>query len=416
MAVVVQSVDGPNLRIVLASGLTEVDVQEIYSEVKEWQLTGDNTKYPEPFLPSVGGEELSGGINAGSYFFLNNAEGWRLRPAEEDATVLFNGNLAPADSTKPLVTPTLGDFTVLWVGLQPITQSVNQLLTLQQETSYNGEVWIDDTPGVGVSGTSYPIGTASEPVDNLADAITIAGNLGIRKFKLATSITLTQAFTAWVFEGVNSKAAVLVNGQDITASFFLGVAVSGAFGATTGNSPIFQGCTFPAPVTGAYGIIINSNFGSTVGVAAASDLNVINGTSAVPGTGTPSFTFATGDTDSQFRNWTGGISIGGMNTAASNISIDVNSGNVILEASNLDGTIVLRGVGTFTNNLPAGPTLNRRGFVDGVDVRLIRAIDAGRVTITGSNPFVVTIYDDDDTTVLAVLNVSADGRTRTRIS
>lgn len=133
--------DGETLIITLdatgGSGLVDA-LTDLYAPWKEWQRTRradgtSNMVFPPAFRPT-GGDPLTPGIVQGGYAFLRNDLGWRIRPAEEDATIFFTGNLVPQDATLSVVVPTIGAFTVLIQGLQPITQSVGPLLTLQQET------------------------------------------------------------------------------------------------------------------------------------------------------------------------------------------------------------------------------------------------------------------------------------------
>jgi hypothetical protein len=160
--------DGPNLTITLdapSSGTLNVDVEaDLYSEWKEWSLLSDNIKYPPAFERVVGGDPLSPGIAAGAYFLLNNLEGWRIKPFEANHTVFLTGNLAAADPDLSLTDPTDGGFTVLINNLQPVTQNVDSLLEGQNDTFYLGSVHVDTIDGV--SGTDYPIGTASEAFAN----------------------------------------------------------------------------------------------------------------------------------------------------------------------------------------------------------------------------------------------------------
>jgi len=133
--------DGENLVIILdaTGGVGTVDVLvDIYAEWKLWQNTpssggSSNKRYPQALSPD-GGNPLTPGITQGSYTFLHNDLGWRIRPAEEDATIYFVGNLVPKDSALPIIIPTLGAFTVSTVGLQAITQSVSPLLKTQELT------------------------------------------------------------------------------------------------------------------------------------------------------------------------------------------------------------------------------------------------------------------------------------------
>jgi hypothetical protein len=121
------SFDGQAKLIVPIVGTTQIDAKDLYSQWKEWVMLGDNSKWDIAF-DVLGGDDLSPGVTAGSYFFLRNDLGWRIKPAEEDATVYIYGNLVPKDSNYPIFIPTTGSFSVLYLGLQPITQSVESLL------------------------------------------------------------------------------------------------------------------------------------------------------------------------------------------------------------------------------------------------------------------------------------------------
>ncbi len=116
--------DGPNLTITLDAATPVVDVEaDLYSEWKEFFKTDDNSRFPLAFR-TIGGDPLTGSLDAGAYFFLRNDLGWRIKPAEEDATINFVGNLAPEDVALPIIIPTTGAFTVLILGLQPVSQAV----------------------------------------------------------------------------------------------------------------------------------------------------------------------------------------------------------------------------------------------------------------------------------------------------
>lgn len=122
--------DGVNLIITLdpvVDGVLTVNIiDDIYEPWKDWVKTGDNAKYI-PAFRSDGGNPLTDTINQGSYIFQNNEEGWRIKPAENDGTYFFIGNLAAENTALPLLAPTDGNFSVLINGLQAITQGVDPL-------------------------------------------------------------------------------------------------------------------------------------------------------------------------------------------------------------------------------------------------------------------------------------------------
>ena len=108
-----------------ASGTYDVE-NDLYSDSKE--LIAANylsiaAGSPPPFLESnanqiraggsVGGNPLGNSQFISPYFFINNVDGWRFRPAEENGETTLNGNLFPLDTTKAFLIPTLGAFSQL---------------------------------------------------------------------------------------------------------------------------------------------------------------------------------------------------------------------------------------------------------------------------------------------------------------
>lgn len=106
--------DGTNKLIIANSGTIELDVKsDLYSEWKRFLTGSNNAKYKAAFR-AFGNDPLGGGLNAGSFFFLQNQSGsnWRIRPQEADHELKVIGNLYTEDSTLPSFVPTIGDFTV----------------------------------------------------------------------------------------------------------------------------------------------------------------------------------------------------------------------------------------------------------------------------------------------------------------
>jgi hypothetical protein len=115
--------DGDALIITLPAGSPSVDVQEgLYSEWKEWVKLSDNAKYPLAF-DTIGGDTISPTQEVAPYFFLRNDLGWRIKPAEENATVSLVGNLYGRNSTLPILVDTDGDYTVL-VSIERSSSSI----------------------------------------------------------------------------------------------------------------------------------------------------------------------------------------------------------------------------------------------------------------------------------------------------
>ena len=90
--------DGPNRRIIVAPGVSSIDVKaDIYSSWKEWLQLYDNAKYL-PAIRTIGGDPLGGGVFAGDLYFLQN--NWRVQVSE---LVNVTGALFSDDGGSPYV-------------------------------------------------------------------------------------------------------------------------------------------------------------------------------------------------------------------------------------------------------------------------------------------------------------------------
>jgi len=186
--------NGETLTITLESGITEVDVQEnLYEEWKIWMLSG-NMRYPAAFR-TIGGDPLSAIINAGSYFFLQNNLGWRIKPPEEDITVYLTGNLAVEDTSLPAFIPTIGTFTAAILGLQPVTQGVTASLTTNVNFStFNGGIYWDSVNGkTSITNTEID-GNEANPLKNLSDILSQATLKSFIKIYVIGSATIGSTY------------------------------------------------------------------------------------------------------------------------------------------------------------------------------------------------------------------------------
>jgi hypothetical protein len=98
-----------------SNGLVTIDVQtDLYSCAKEdWLAEDDLNKLLFLFRSSFGGQPLGGGLKAGTYYFMDNISGWRIKPYEADHELVINGNLFGTDPDAPIFAPVIGDFTVV---------------------------------------------------------------------------------------------------------------------------------------------------------------------------------------------------------------------------------------------------------------------------------------------------------------
>ena len=360
--------DGKELLIKIKAGVRNLSIADIYSDWKEWKLVSDNAKYPPAFL-TVGGESLTPGIRAGTYYFIQNQFGWRIKPPEEDADIFVTGNLAPQDSTIPVLTPTIEDFTVLLQGLQPITQSVNEILSQSQDAAYQGKVFVDFNSNN--TGVRYPVGTATNPVNNVTNAFAIADRLGVSEFQISNGIfELDRPALSYIFTGRGGSPFMDINGFNVTGSVFnsmgWGQTDFGASGPVTLNQ-----CTVLGDISNFSGIANQCSLGAGVltfdgntSISFSNSINTSNDTY-------PIFDFQGANVEVACRSWSGDFEVKNMTDPLSNLSIDMTSGRALIANSNTAGEIVLRGIGVLRDN-NAGTTLDREGFIEGEDIIQLR--------------------------------------------
>lgn len=228
---------------------------------------------------------------------------------------------------------------------------------LDHSASFQGYVWIDT--GSAIVGTQYPRGTPAYPVNNITDARAIADELSMMAFKLRGAITLDQAYTNWRFEGLSSVGSdiVLLNGQNITTSFFSHVTVAGAMAGLAAN---FQECVV-SNLSSAdcillrCGIVGSLTLGVTGTEVLMSQCNAISDPTIFDIVGTDRAIRANVDGDVEIRNvdGTGFVSVGS------------GYGTVNIASSCVGGGVVVSGVTHVTDNSGSGCNVVRDGQLSG---------------------------------------------------
>lgn len=99
--------DGATKIIQVDPGITEIDVQAVYSGWKDWVRTTGQSKWL-PAFDVVGGDDLGGGKTAPIYFFILN--GWTIRPDDTSGSHELNvsWNLYARPSTNDRFTQVAG--------------------------------------------------------------------------------------------------------------------------------------------------------------------------------------------------------------------------------------------------------------------------------------------------------------------
>jgi hypothetical protein len=274
----------------------------------------------------------------------------------------------------------------------------------------SGAIFIDSVSGSDTNDGRKPY----TPVQTAAAAKILADLYNIKQYNFKGSITLTSEHDRWSFIGASASFNDILNlgNQSVDESRFQGCQISGD--AVESNiEALFCELDNPGNL---HGVFRQCGFLNTFKVESVVPETYVfhHCYSQVAGSGRPTLDFTSvGVTHNvQLRNYVGGINVANM--IQGNLSIDTPGGTVDLKSTVTGGDIVVRGTGIFIDNSGASVTVTE-GFIDGLDFRLIKQVTAGKAVVSPDDQ-TITIYDEDDTTVLATYNVSVDTRTRTRTS
>ncbi|MDB4314603.1 hypothetical protein N9955_01090 [bacterium] len=216
--------------------------------------------------------------------------------------------------------------------------------------SYQGEVVVDVIDGQ--AGTDTPIGTRSTPVNNFTDAKAIADRLGIHRFKIARTCTIDTVDFGDGYKFIGDSAITVVVILDSSANVencvFENITITGEFdGAAVVEKcnvldvSNFAGILWQCSINGV--VTISSNTQATIAecfsniaggdVGQTCTINMgVNGTLAL-------------------REFNGGVNLtnfAGGGTSA--VSMDFNSGRLIIESTVTGGKVYVRGSCDVTDN------------------------------------------------------------------
>jgi len=288
-----------------------------------------------------------------------------LTSATETVAVQIDGGNITLDSTI-----TAGKFRISGIGT--LTNNSTSYTSLNTDGLMSKEtlteitwdaVYIDTTNGT--SGTAFPIGTAGTPVDNIADARTIANNKNISRYYVKGSITLDQSYTRWEFIGVNSitSDSVNLNGQTISLCKFVDLSLSGS---CTSSTIQCQRC-YLTNVSGIAGSLLDS---AVIGTLTLGGAGSILGALQLRGGTTPTIIDVNGANRIFQASLYGGIFQIINSQAGSIVQLGCRwMESVTLDASNTGGTAILLGNGTLTDNSSMSVTetlFNVEGIVEDV--------------------------------------------------
>lgn len=233
---------------------------------------------------------------------------------------------------------------------------------LIERSSFGDCVTIDAANGS--SGTLFPKGTAQDPVNNVADAITIANERGITSLCFLGDYTFagTEDISDFAVFGESEAATTLYcPSGTVTASHteFTQLTLNGSYSGVSLIENVNIGtATITAFASSGKLVLKNSGFSDvfTLPSSGPGALFAIDCYSNVPGTSTPTLDFNGGNTSFVCRRYAGGLQLNNI-TQGQVMSLDYTSGQTIVDSSCTSGTITIRGISLVTDN-SVGATVN----------------------------------------------------------
>lgn len=316
---------GESKRIIIQSGVTEVDVQDMYSSWKLWAQEGDNAKYHQAFR-TFGGDPTIAGQFAPRYFFLTN--GWRV--FVEFGEVDFGVNLYTNELDPPII---VSDGSA--ASLRN-SDAVNVETDISEALDYNGFVNIN--PGVGVTGTTYPVGTLARPVNNVAEAKVIADNYNFNKYRIFGTTIFNVDITNSVIIGGNISDVVVFQNVNVNGCTFKECVLAGSYSGYIAGEVV----QLADGLSGASGVFKDSGLQGRIYLSDNANTSILNCSSMVPGLEAPSV-FVNKNSHLSFRKYSGGINVYDCKSG-STASIELNAGTCNILSGNTGGLLVVAGI------------------------------------------------------------------------
>ncbi len=291
---------------------------------------------------------LSGGSQGGWHV----GDSYSIYPNEQCSVT--GGNLVAVDANGDPIEPIAPSANVQVVRTTSSSATLQELQDIQF-ASFNGGVTID--PSSPYSGTAYPVGTLRQPVNNMVDALAIAQERGFDTFFVIGDLTLDDTLNlqqyTFIGESPNKSHFIIQSNADVTNCTFIDAEVTGVLDG--GN--VLRNCLVH-DLTYVNGYIEQCILGSgDIVLGGGQEAHFLDCWSGVVGSSTPTIDLGGSGQGLGIRNYNGGIKLKNK-TGPEKVSVDLNSGHVILDSTITAGEIVIRGIGEVTNNAGGTATVD----------------------------------------------------------
>jgi hypothetical protein len=262
-------------------------------------------------------------------------------------------------------------------------------------------------------------GYQQDPFNNFTDAVDYMEANGLQIMGLETDATVDRQLRNFEIDGIGRLPQLDLNGQVMDGCTVRNCAITGTQGVNGGpgvliafecqfnNVSDFEGA---GSLIGGIGTIAFKNGANVI----LNELLPFSAGSVVTLSCTPA-TSPDGPCSVGVQNASGDFILSDMDNAGDVIHIAMKQGTVTIDSSCTAGSIVITGEASVTDNSGVGCSVIHTSVVQPEDIHFIKNLVGGDAVVSLDDQ-TVTIYDIEQSPrqVLAVYNISADGRIRTR--
>jgi hypothetical protein len=266
---------------------------------------------------------------------------------------LTGGNIVAVDENGDEIPPVMQSPNVQVVRSSSSSATLQELEAIQY-SSYQNAVWVN--PNTSNYGVAYPVGTREYPVNNLSDAILIAAAKGFSILQVLVDMTLDSGTDFSGFEVIgHNRANTTITIAPSAVCENITIRNCSVTGTLDGGTVIVD-CNV-TDLNYVHGELHDCSLNGTILLGGSDVAQIINCNSGIPGTGTPTINMGGSGQGLSLRNYNGGIELANK-SGSENVSLDINSGQIILDSTITNGTIVCRGIGKLTDSSVGATVVN----------------------------------------------------------
>lgn len=330
--------------ITVESPTTEITMQELINGIRDFEDEFEGMDIAK-VADASGKEALGGGVYVGITVTLID---WKLKFEDRPGPdwVICNatgGNLVTYDTTLGTYVNPIEPASYVTVIITASSSATLQELSTLQYSSFGGGVTVDITSSY--SGTTFPVGTPQQPVNNLADAMLIAVERGFGSIYILGNITIDTSgnYDHMVFIGESQTKSTLTisAGASVIGCEFRDATI---LGVLDGNS-LIQNCVL-SDLEYVYGIIIECILeAGTITLGGTNPAHFLDCWAGATEATWPIIDCGGSGQALALQNYNGRMKITNK-TGTETVSITLNAGQIWLDSTVTNGTIDISGVGT----------------------------------------------------------------------